>query len=245
MKIVKWSFNTSHEWDVDHPECIKPLVDENYYPFKHLTKEATAVRKGATFLKCPAHTDFLKNTFIFCAPFDITIELDIKDEGTSRIFCENITQEQFEKLIDMRFLYNVDRGINPYPIVGIDWLTTFQTDESMLLQVFPAFMHRNDFTEKATVVPGEYDISKWTRPVECVFEVRSNIEKIVIKKGDAISYFKFHSDEIVKLENQPTPWPDIHQCNEIRNRNVFRPLKERYQALVEDNKKRCPYDKQD
>jgi hypothetical protein len=129
--------------------------------------------------------------------------------------------------------------------VGIDWLTTFQTDESMLLQVFPAFMHRNDFTEKATVVPGEYDISKWTRPVECVFEVRSNIEKIVIKKGDAISYFKFHSDEIVKLENQPTPWPDIHQCNEIRNRNVFRPLKERYQALVEDNVKRCPYDKQD
>jgi hypothetical protein len=240
MKIVNWSFVTSHEWDIDHPECIKPLIADDYYPFKNLTKEATAVRKGAIFLRCPAHTDFLKNTFVLCAPFDITLDIDINDQGYSKVFAENLDQDVFDKIIDLRFLYNHERGNDPYPLIGIDWLNTFTCDSSMLMQVLPAFMHRNDFTDKATLIPGQFDISQWIRPAELVFEVKQNKERIVIKQGDAIAYFKFFSDEIVKLVEQPTPWKEIRQCNDIRSADKFRPLKERYESF--DKVRKCPYE---
>lgn len=241
MKIINWAFITNHHWYIDHPECIKPLIPKGYKPFKHLSTEVTAARKGIIFLKCPAHTDFLKNTFIFCAPFDITIDLEIdKTTDSIKVFCENLTQEMFEHLIDIRFLRD-DQGISKYPLIGIDWLTTFTTADSTMIQLLPAFMHRNEFTEKTTVIPGEFDISKWTRPVELVFEIRSNKEHIVIKQGDALAYIKFQSEESIKLVEQATPWDEIVECNKIRLADKFRPLQERYASLAEVKDSQCPH----
>ena len=241
MKVVNWSFLTSHEWDIDHTPCVKTLMND-YYPFGYLPKEVISIRQDAVFLRCPSHTDFLKNTYILQAPFDLTIEIDINERSHYKVVCENISQEVFEHLIDIRFLDDYNSETNIFPVIGIDWLTILTCDESMLLQVMPAFMHRNDFTEKTTLIPGEFDISKWTRPVEIVFEIKSNKEKIVIKKGDAIAYFKFHSNESVKLVEQPTPWGEIKLCNSIRQQNKFRPLKERYASLENERIKRCPYE---
>lgn len=243
METVNWSFITNAELGADdHPACILPLIPKNYKPFKNLSKEIVTSRKGVTYLKCPAHTDFLKNTFIFCAPFDLTIDLEVNPENDMvRIYCENISQEVFEQIIDTRFLFKSEQGNNPYPLIGIDWLTIFTAKTPLMLQVLPAFMHYNDFTAKATVIPGEYDISKWTRPVEVVFEVRSNKEKIVIKKGDALSYVKFLTDETVKLAESATPWDEMIDCNNIRLENKFRPLKERYKSLEEKRASKCPF----
>jgi|TARA_B110000503_G_C7140864_1_gene410779 hypothetical protein len=240
MNIVNWSFITSHQFNIDHPTCITELLGEDYYPFNQLSSDIVANRKGAVFLKCPAHTDFLKNTFIFCAPFDLTIELDICDEtNTIKVYCENISQEIFESIVDTRFLVN-DSSNSQYPLLGIDWLTVFTSTTSTMIQVLPAFMHRNDFTEKTTIIPGEYNIHNWTRPLETLFEIRSNNEKIVIKKGDAISYIKFLSNDHVKLIQSKTPWEEIVRCNNIRNTDKFRPLKERYKSLDDVRAGKCP-----
>lgn len=233
---IKWSFGTGHEFFKDDPQCVKDLLDPNYQPFESLTKEIVSARKNATFLKCPAHTDFLKNTFVFKAPFDITFDINIVEQGASTVYCENISQEMFNHIVDLRFLEDTERGISQYPIIGVDFLNTLRCEKSMQLQVYPAFLHYNDFTYKATVIPGEFDISKWTRPVELVFEVKNRKEKIEIKKGDALSYFKFNTDELIKLEKEEVPWQDIYTCNRIRDANQYRPLKERYQAFADYRK---------
>jgi len=243
MNIVNWSFITGHQLNIDHPDSIKPLLDNNYSPFVSLSSEVISERKGATFLKCPAHTDFLKNTFVFCAPFDLTIDLEINESiDEVKLYCKNITQDVFESIIDTRFLHNKHRVISKYPVIGIDWLTVFTANRSTMIQMLPAFMHRNDFTEKTTIVPGEYDISKWTRPIETVFEIRSNAETIVIKKGDAISYVKFLSDDSIKLVETITPWNEISVCNDIRNASRLKSLKERYVSLDAVRINKCPYD---
>jgi len=239
MKIVKWSFGTeSQEIDSIHPECIVPLIDKDYYPFVSLAKEVNKTRKGEVFLKCPANTDFLKNTFGLVAPHDLTIEINIDNDGGTNIRCENISQDVFNKLIDTRFLEKEEKGSSPYPLVGIDWLCTFTSDESIMLQLLPAFLHHNDFTIKTSMIPGQYDIGKWVRPVELVFEFKSLSEKIVIKKGDIIAYFKFYTDTPIKLEEQPIPWNDTMICVGIRKNDRWRPLKERYKAFAEA---KCPY----
>lgn len=240
MKEIYWSFITSHQWNTDHLDCVKSLLDD-VYPYENLTRTIATTRKGSTFLKCPAHTDFLKNTFVFLAPFDITLEISITDTNRS-LTSINLTQEVFDKLVDIRFLEDYHSETNPFPLIGIDWLNVFTCKESVLLQVLPAFMHYNEFTQKTAVIPGEFNINKWTRPVELVFEVKSNKEKIIIKKGDAIAYFKFNSDDIVKLIPNNTPWSEIKICNDIRQANTFRPLDERYSALKKERIKQCPYE---
>lgn len=241
MKTVAWSFVTSNEMGhADHPACVEPLIDQDYVPFRSLVKDIATSRKGSVYLKCPAHTDFLRNTWIFCAPFDLTMNIEAS-ANMIKIHCENISQEIFEHVVDTRFLSKTERANSPYPLVGLDWLCVFACDEPLMLQVFPAFMHRNDFTEKTTIIPGEYDVGRWTRPVETVFETRSNRERIVIKKGDAISYMKFSSDISITMSKSPVPWNEIAKCNDIRNANLFRPLSERYQSLSEGKSNNCPH----
>jgi len=232
MKTVKWSFHTGHQTNIDHPNCIKSLIDDSYKPYVSLSTDALHSRKNVTFIKCPAVTDFMKSTYVFKSPLDLTFDIEVTND-ISKIYFKDISQELFDNIVDIRFLENEERGSSPYPLIGIDFLNTFTCDSSVMLQVFPAFMHYNDFTSKATVIPGEYDISKWVRPVELVFEVKNRIEHIEIKKGDALSYFKFSSNDTVKLENAPTPWEEICTCNDIRNTNTFRPLKERYDSYRE------------
>lgn len=240
MELIKHSFITSSEWDIDHPKCIKDLVD-NFSVIEPLQKKYIPDRKGNIVLKCPAHTDFLKNVFVFYAPFDLTIEIDINSKTDEvKIASNNLTQEQFNYLIDTRFLFNDQRGKNPYPMIGIDWLNIFQAESSIIMQMLPAIMHYNEFTQKTTLLPGEYDISKWTRPAEIVFECKNLKDTINIKKGDAIAYFKFYCNDTVKVEQQDCPWEEIKLCNSIRNADTFRPLKERYEKLAEI--KGCPYD---
>lgn len=235
MKNIAWSFFTNNKiGEVDHPNCVLPLIDQDYTPFKSLVKDIATSRKGCTYLKCPAHTDFLRNTWVFCAPFDLTLEIEVDpDSDMVRVHCENISQEIFESIIDTRFLHKTEQAKNPYPLLGIDWLYVFACEEPLMMQVFPAFMHKNEFTDKTTVIPGEYDVGRWTRPVETVFEIRSNRERIVIKKGDAISYVKFSSDDQIKMIKSAIPWDEIAQCNDIRNADLFRPLAERYNSLAD------------
>lgn len=242
MTTVSWSFVTSNViGGADHPRCVAPLIDTTVMPFGSLTKHMATSRKGSAYLKCPAHTDFLHNTWIFLAPFDLTIDVNINPEtNTVKIHCDNIDQETFEHIIDTRFLVGSQSTPSALPLLGIDWLCVFACEQPLSMQVMPAFMHQNDFTAKTMVIPGQYDVGRWTRPVETVFEIKSLKERIVIHRGDAVSYMKFASDDSVKLIQSPVPWSDIAQCNDIRNADLFRPLAERYNSLAAAKSNSCP-----
>jgi hypothetical protein len=101
------------------------------------------------------------------------------------------------------------------------------------MSVTPAFLHYNDFTDKTSVIPGEFDISKWVRPVECVFEIKKQTESIKILKGDAQCYFKFRSDETtpIKITRSQMPWKTIDQCAKLRAADPLKPLKFRYDSV--------------
>lgn len=230
MTTVNYSFHTGHEFRVDHADQFRATLSKNYNPYSPLSKDIVASRKGVTFTKCPAVTDFFKNTWVFKSPMNLNIDIEVNDIY-SKVYCDNVDQQFFDQMVDIRFLQNSERGISPYPLVGIDFLNTFTCNKSLTIQALPAFLHYNDFTCKATTIPGEYDISKWVRPVEIVFEVKNKQERISIKKNDALCYFKFLTTGAVKLVEDATPWEEIVACNNIRNADIQRPLKERYTSF--------------
>lgn len=236
MINLDYSFSLRQEdWQNDQLNQWAESVEQAAELPNSLIKDINSTRKSTVFLKCPAHTDFIKNTFVFKSPIDMCLHIDIRDD-IAKLWSSNLSQQIFEKLIDSRFLSKQESGINPYPIIGIDFLNYFKASISTLLTVSPAYFHYNDFTNKTTVIPGEFDIGKWSRPIECVFEVKKNIESIEIKKGDAICYFKFRSlsDEPIKIRKAAMPWRIIDHCADLRSHDPFKPLSCRYQSLKEN-----------
>lgn len=234
MKI-NYAFSIqSEDWLDENLNKFAQDISNNSILPNSLSKEIIESRKGVTFLKCPAHTDFLKNTFVFKSPIDIILDIEITEE-IAKVYTPNLDQKIFEKIIDIRFLSKQESGLSFYPIIGIDFLNLFISQTPVLMSVFPAFLHYNDFTQKTSIIPGQYDISRWVRPVECVFEIKKMTEQIVIKQDDAICYFQFHSpnDDKIKLEKITMPWKEIDVCANLRKQNPFRPLKYRYKSLEE------------
>ena len=183
MITVEWAFSLRvEEWAEPDLAAWAETVEQCIELPTALSKDVIELRKNVVFLKCPAHTDFMKNTFVFKSPIDINIEIDVNAEYAN-VWCDNIEQPLFNKIIDLRFLNAKEVGSSPYPIIGIDFLNTFKCDQSLIMSITPAHLHYNEFTTKASLIPGSFDISKWTRPVECVFEVKNSHEKIQIKKA--------------------------------------------------------------
>jgi hypothetical protein len=238
MNTIRYSFSLRNEaWNDDDLDSWAEYLEGTVRAPGSVLKDISDLRKNVVFLKCPAYTDFLKNTFVFKSPIDVSINIE-SDKDFIKVWSENISQPLFEKIIDGRFLNNQESGQSPYPLLGIDFLNYFETDSSTIMSVTPAFLHHNDFTRKTSVIPGEFDISKWFRPVECVFEIKNSCEKIEIKKGDALCYFKFRTEinEPIKLIEESISWKKINQCAELRNKDPFKPLKFRYESFEKINK---------
>lgn len=236
MITVEWAFSLRvEEWVEPNLTTWAETIERNIDLPTTLSKDVIDLRKNVVFLKCPAHTNFMKNTFVFKSPIDINIEVDVDTENAN-IWCDNIEQPLFNKMIDLRFLSAKEFGSSPYPIIGIDFLNTFKCDQSLSMSITPAHLHYNEFTTKASVIPGSFDISRWTRPVECVFEVKKSQEKIQIKRGDALFYIKFDSETQIKLVKINTPWHDVDVCAKLRADAPFKSLEYRYHSL-EDYKK--------
>lgn len=232
-KIVKWAFSVrSDDWVDSEVLLWADQLEQVVEIPSPLSRDVVNSRKNVVFLKCPAHTDFIKNMFVFKSPVDITIDIDISEHNAS-VACPNISQKVFNHFIDVRFLGVDECGISPYPLIGIDFLNAFTSSNSMTMSAMPAFFHHNDFTKKTSFIPGEFDIGKWTRPIECVFEIKNSKETIEIKKGDALFYVKFNAgSETIKLEKQEMPWEDIFTCVKLRRKNIFKSLKFRYDSLL-------------
>jgi len=241
MIEIDWSFTVRAEYKQDSPHwrnldtaAWAESTERSVLEPNLLSSEIVKSRKNTIYLKCPAHTDYLKNTFVFKSPVDIDFDIDI-DHEIVKVWCANLPQDIFQNIIDLRFLDKNNSGDNQYPIIGIDLLNIFYCRTDMLMSVTPAFLHYNDFNQNVCVIPGQYDISKWVRPVEIVFELKQSKTKFKIQKGDALCYFKFDTDEVVKIKKVPCPLESMELCSKIVAADKFKSLKNRYESFKKLN----------
>ena len=59
------------------------------------------------------------------------------------------------------------------------------------------------FRSNINIIQGEFDISKWIRPVEFSFEIIDKTKPLIFKRGDPLFYVRFATDETVKLIRKP------------------------------------------
>ena len=80
MNTVKYGFSLRNEnWNDDDLDAWADYLESTVKCPSSVLKDVSESRKNVVFLKCPAHTDFLKNTFVFKSPIDITINIETNE----------------------------------------------------------------------------------------------------------------------------------------------------------------------
>jgi hypothetical protein len=70
------------------------------------------------------------------------------------------------------------------------------------LDIFTTGPHfsNNDFTRAARLIPGQFNIGKWFRPVECAMLVDPTIDRVKMNRGDDYCYVNFMTDENITFK---------------------------------------------
>ena len=145
------------------------------------------LNKASNFKYCPALKNQIRNSYTLRFPFDY--HLEIKDNN---IFSNMYDQQFFDQVVNIRSL--------EHKLLGLRIFYLFISEDSLEMEVTGSYLGDNDFVNKTIVIPGQFNIGKWTRNLELSFLLKNNINEIKINKGDPYLNVKFLTDEHVNLK---------------------------------------------
>lgn len=169
----------------------EPYMNATHYEPESAYKYYKDRKEGELFLKCPAFIQSLKNTFIIRAPYDISLEFK---NGT--VVTDKFDQNFFNKNIDLRHAKN----LQPPFVVELMPRYVFvpEGDTSVVLNILQLILQPH----KYGFLTGEFNITKWVRPVSYTIEIYDTSEPIVFRRGDPLFMVRFTTadNSVVTLE---------------------------------------------
>lgn len=171
---------------------------------------------GSAFKKCPAYINHYKNTFVVCSPIDCEVDIN-KEKGWADI----VEPKSLPKnLLNPRF---GDEGTSPYPIFSlrINRILATTTHKDVYVEQTEPVLEWDRATD-IRVVAGNFNISKWVRPLELAFEQKTKNVRVSIKRGQPLYYMRFITpdpDDIVvlnKVEMTKEMFDDAQRCLSVK-----------------------------
>ena len=139
--------------------------------------------KGQNWLSCPAIKDKNYNTFLTHIPHN----LEVKFEKNS--------------------LYTNDQRVTPRQGLyeksyAFDWdiKRIFFSESPQIMEVTPSYLHKTSYSRYGHAPSGAFDISRWFRPSSPMFQLWSEENIFLAKKGEAHLYFNFPNNKKVVLK---------------------------------------------
>lgn len=183
---VYWSYleplkSQDNNWPVygfleaEHPQPLLKNIPDNI--------------KSSTYSLCPASRDYMSNTFIIRSPIDISFDYDIPFNSIG----SNVYNEFFwnKTIIDTSLKYQLLQVIFPF---------VFFSNSSVIVSQLSPYLHKNNSLLKyGSILPGEYDISKWFRNYSLGLDLYEPKNSLNIKKGDILYYLKFNTKQKINF----------------------------------------------
>lgn len=186
MTVVYWSpmpFDNQEIPFVAYQEPVK-MIDI-------VTKEKISLagedNKGARYKACPAFQDTWKNVYGLRFPYDYSLKVT-----EDNFFSSNYDQQFFDHFVSVRSMTSRIFSFRLYIL--------FVSEKPLKLSLIGPHFEDNSFANSVRVVPGEFDIGKWVRSVECGFIIKDGVTQINLVQGDIYEYIKFHCDDEVELK---------------------------------------------
>ena len=207
---------------------VSPKADMSmaFLPPEPLSRNIPEKLTLSNYVRCPAFTDTIKNTYALKFPFSFKIKIN---QSTGEIESDN------PDLVKTYFVNPTDKS----GVVQIQLGTLFFADQSCIASQIHPYMHVNSLTQNANVLQGEYDIGKWIRPINLAFIVNSTQKEVVydFKRGDVYSYLRLYTNQKTRMyefNNTPDIQQIIVRCLSLKfaKSQGNMPLKEVYDSFL-------------
>lgn len=166
-------------------------------PLEPLAKEVKKVfkDKGCDLaIKCYAVQEEIKNTFVYKAPLDIDV---IYADDKRIIVTPETVHNQGNNPI--HFTPDLNGSTNGSLVQIFTYYGFYFFSEAPLKLTLQTPNFHDSKVKHIPLLTGEYDISKWLRPVFPSY-ANYNYENFNIKRGDAMMYVKFNTDKKIVLK---------------------------------------------
>jgi hypothetical protein len=141
--------------------------------------------KEQGFFSCPSFKDITSNTYIFSSTSDNMYKLDIPNGRLE--FTETSVEASSVRppSIENCFLFKL----------SLSWI--FFSEESLVMEITPAYFSETSHTEFGAIVPGAFDIGRWFRPINAEFQLWDGVDAFSLPKEEPIFYAKFNTNKKV------------------------------------------------
>jgi hypothetical protein len=221
---VTWQNPLLGEWNMLYPEPTNLFSDLN----KLRTKNAGT----KSFLTCPAAKNKMKNSYVFKNTMNAHYEFDFTEEN------QTITP-----ISDNYLNWEIARPptINVGPTINFFMNWVFFSDQPLEMLITPPMLHRPNYTQYGTVIPGEFNIGKWFRPFALEVQMWDNKGKFITKEDEPFFYSEFKTDQKVNLQRfkmNGTLDSYIQHCSKSTNLwGMGLPLEKRYKKFEQSKMK--------
>jgi len=178
-----------------------------------------------SYRQCYAAIEFSKNIFVIKSPFDFTLWKE-NDQVMS-----DKPQEWFDYYIFWGLMQEFDS-------IQIQLKDFFFSEEDLEISQLPAYLHDNNFISNTYLLPGKMNIYKWFRGILPGFKWKK--DRIEVKKGDALYYVQFHTDEQVEFKQFEVSDELIRlsrMCTDVKEYKGRLPLAKLYSLFTKANMK--------
>lgn len=168
--------------------------------------------KGESFMYCPSLRDHCKNVFAV----DSRVSINPILHHSTMDFWMSEKQEHLGSYCPQGYGFEGDtRKRYAFSLQHLIYLTTDCND--LDIEIVHPFMTHSTYSNQCEVVPGQFNLGKYSRSISLSFQLRdSNIETLDIKEGDALYYIRFKTDK--KINFIPF-YPEEHIMDLFNNTN--------------------------
>ena len=151
--------------------------------FSEMVKKRNPKSTTTSFFVCPSVANRLKNTFVFRNSLETTITFDNTDEDNPKVDTTGLG-------VHVRRPSALVDGISI--VLSLKYI--FFAEEPLEAVVSPPYMHRPTYWDTMTYTPGNFDISKWFRPIAYEVQTFSSKGEFTVEEDDPIFYVEAITD---------------------------------------------------
>jgi len=147
------------------------------------------------FLRCPAVGNKLKKIFVFRSTTNTKVRIidgqyisyEVQSEDDQRRHQTSVELLHKPTLEGMWLLNYM------HPVIF------FSDAPSLVASMTPPYFHKTVSSQYGAIVPGEFNIAQWFRPMNFEFQLWKGVEELHVPAGEPIGYVEFATDARVNL----------------------------------------------
>lgn len=173
------------EWNMLYPEPTTL--------FSELQAKRSRYAGDDTFFSCPATNDKYRKTYVFRNELESSYAFDYTNEDPGLNYFKNTS--------DTYITYNIMRPptITDGPMVNLSLYYSFFADQPLEAVFTPPMMHKPQYTQYGTCIPGQFDIGQWFRPYPMEIQMWNMKGELHIKSGEPLFYVEFKTSKKIKF----------------------------------------------